>query len=129
MAGGINSRLGRHDEALFHLGKGVELSDRAPFYVSYEAWGFARAGRTKEARAGLEELKARATTEHVQPLFRAVPLSALGEMDEAFRVLDEAAAARNGWLASPRMPMFENFRGDARFRELLRRIGHADAED
>jgi hypothetical protein len=34
---------------------------------------------------------------------------------------------RNGWLGSPRMSMFENFRRDQRFAEHLKRIGHPDA--
>jgi serine/threonine-protein kinase len=127
LAGGAYSRLGRHDEALPLLARSVEVSERTPFYVSYNAWALARAGHTDDARAGLRELEARGSSEHVQPLQRAVVHGALGESDRAFALLEEAAQARNGWLCAPRMPMFEDFRGDPRFGEHLRRIKHADA--
>ena len=128
LGGGVYSRLGRHDEALRLFGRGVELSGRAPFYVCYNAWALARAGRVEEARAGLAELEARAQTEYVQHLHLAVVCSALGDMDRAFELLARGVRDHNGWIGTPRMPMFENFRRDPRYAEHLRRIGHPDAE-
>ena len=127
LAGGVYSRLGRHDDALRVFARSVELTDRAPFYVSYDAWARARAGRTGEARASLAELEARAASEYVQPLYLAVVHSALGEMDRAFERLEEGVQRRNAWIGSPRMPMFEDFRRDPRFAAHLHRIGHPDA--
>ena len=128
LAGGVYSRLGRHDEALRLFAKGVELSGRAAFYLSYYAWALARAGQMEEARAALAELESRAQTEYIQHLHIAVVRSALGEMDRAFELLELAVRDRNGWIGSPRQPMFENFRRDPRYAEHLRRIGHPDAE-
>ena len=128
LAGGVYSRLGRDSEALHLFARGVELSNRAPFYLSYYGWALARAGRIKEARAALAELQTRSKTEYVQHLSLAVVHSALGEMDRAFQLLDLAVQQRNGWLGSPRMPMFENFRKDRRYVEHLRRIGQPDAD-
>jgi tetratricopeptide (TPR) repeat protein len=128
LGGGVYSRLGRDAEALRLFARGVELSGRAPFYLSYYAWALARAGRIKEARAALAELDARSKTEYVQHLHLAVVHSALGEMDRAFELLELAVRARNGWIGSPRMPMFENFRKDRRYSEHLRRIGQPDAD-
>ena len=124
--GGICSRLGRHDDAIGSFVKGVEHSGRAPFYLAYLGWALARAGRSDEARAILEELSERAAEEYVAPLHLAMIVSALGEMDRAFELLDEAVDKRNGWLALPRMPLFDAFRGDPRFDEHLKRIGHPD---
>ncbi len=128
LAGGVYSRLNRHDEALRLFAKSVELSDRAAFYVSYYAWALARAGRIEEARAGLAELQSRAKTEYIPQLFLAVVHSALGEIDRAFELLELGVRDHNGWIGCPRMPMFENFRRDPRYAEHLRRIGHPDAE-
>lgn len=128
LGGGVYSRLGRDAEALRLFARGVELSGRAPFYVSYYAWALARAGRVKEARAGLAELEARAPNEYVQPLHLAIVRAALGEMDRAFELLELAVRAGNAWIRFPRLPMFENFRKDPRFAAHLRRMGHADAE-
>jgi tetratricopeptide (TPR) repeat protein len=127
LAGGVYSRLGRHDDALRVFGRGVDLTDRAPFYLAYDAWALARAGHVEEARAGLAELEARSTSEYVQPLYLAIVHSALGEMDRAFELLAEGVRLRNGWIGSPRMPMFEDLRHDPRYAEHLKRIGHPDA--
>jgi tetratricopeptide (TPR) repeat protein len=128
LGGGVYSRLGRDEEALRLFARGVELTGRAPFYLSYYLWALARAGRIKEARAGLAELEARAKTEYVQQLHLAVVCSALGELDRAFELLELGRRDRNGWISSVRMPMFEHFRQDARYAEHLRHIGHPDAE-
>ena len=74
------------------------------------------------------ELEARAQTEYVQHLHLAVVCSALGDMDRAFELLARGVRDHNGWIGTPRMPMFENFRRDPRYAEHLRRIGHPDAE-
>lgn len=96
--------------------------------MSYYGWALARAGKIDEARAALAELEARANTEYVQYLQLGIVYSALGELDRAFESLALGIEAHNPWIVSPRMPMFENFRHDARFAEYLRRIGHPDAE-
>src|SRR6185436_1767985 len=57
LAGGVYSKLGRHDDALRVFGRGVALTERAPFYLAYDAWARARAGRVEEARAALAELE------------------------------------------------------------------------
>ena len=128
LGGGVYSRLGRDAEALRLFQRGVELSGRAPFYLSYYAWALARAGRIKEARAGLSELESRVKTEYVQHVHLAMVYSALGEMDRAFELLELAVRDHNSWIGCPRMPMFENFRKDPRYAEHLRRISHPDAE-
>ena len=127
LAGGVYSRLGRHEDALRVFARSVELTDRAPFYVSYEAWALARAGRINEAKASLAELESRATSEYVQPLQLAIVHAALGEMDRAFERLEEGVRRRNGWIGTPQMPMFADFRRDPRFAAHLRRIGNPDA--
>jgi TolB-like protein len=128
LGGGVYSRLGRDEEALRLFERGVELSGRAPFYLSYYSWALARAGYIEKARAGLAELEARAQTEYVQHLHRAIVYSALGELDRAFELLELGTRAHNGWIGCPRMPMFQNFRKDPRYAEHLRRIGQPDAD-
>lgn len=102
------------------------MSGRATFFVSYLAWAKAMAGEAAAAREGLSELESRSTTEYVAPLFKAMVHAALGELDRAFELLDEAVTSRNAWLATPRLPLFDGFRKDPRFAGHLRRIGHAD---
>jgi TolB-like protein/Tfp pilus assembly protein PilF len=128
LAGGVYSRLGRHEQALPLFERAVEISERHPFYVSYHAWALARAGRTADARTALAELEARAASEYVQFLHRAVVYSALGEIDRAFALLDESVRARDPWLGTPRLPLFDDFRRDPRYRDHLRRMRHPDGD-
>lgn len=123
------SHLGRHDEALALFTRGIEASSRAPFFLSYLGWAQANAGRTREARESLDELTSRAATEYVSPLSPAIVHAALGEMDRAFELLEEAVRSRNCWVGCPRMRLFDGFRKDPRFVEHLRRIGHPDIPD
>jgi len=126
LIGGVYTRLGRHDQALRLCARAVEISGRAPFFLSCLAWSQAAAGRSAEARSALEELERRSAAEYVAPLHRAVVHAALGERDRAFVLLDEAVRRRCSWIGCPRMPMFDGFRPDPRFAEHLRRIGHPD---
>jgi TolB-like protein len=124
--GGMYSHLGRHDEALDLLGRALQASGRAPFFLGYLGWEQASAGRTAEARETLAELDKRAATEYVSPLFPAMVHSGLAEMDRAFELLEEAVRTGNCWIGCPQMRMFDGFRKDPRFVEHLRRIGHPD---
>lgn len=126
LVGSVYSHLGRHDEALALFTRGVEASGRAPFFLGYVGWAQANAGRTREARESLDELTSRAATEYVSPLSPAIVHAALGEMDRAFELLEEAVRSRNCWVGCPRMRLFDGFRKDPRFVEHLRRIGHPD---
>ncbi|HSF19365.1 MAG TPA: protein kinase [Vicinamibacteria bacterium] len=125
-AGGAYSQLGRHDEALEVLGRSVMNSSRAPFNLAYLGWAQARAGLVEDARALLDELTRRAENEYVAPLFLAVIVAALGDVDRAFDLLEQAVEKRNCWVIVPRFPWFDAFRSDPRFTEHLKRIGHPD---
>ena len=109
--------------------RGVELSGRAPFYLCYHAWALARAGRVEEARAALAELEARAQTRvRAAPAISPSCARRSGRWTARSSCSNVACATTTGGLATPRMPMFENFRRDPRYAEHLRRIGHPDAE-
>ena len=82
------------------------------------------AGHREPARAALAELEAKAANEYVAPLHRALIVSALGDLDRAFALLDEARQKRNAFLVYPGFPLYDAFRGDPRFREHLEAMGH-----
>jgi TolB-like protein/Tfp pilus assembly protein PilF len=125
-AGGILTRLGRHDEALPLFARAVDFSERAPFYLAYFAWALAAAGRSDQARTILAEIESPPSAVHVSPLQRAAVHAALGDLDRGFELLGQSAEAREYWLVTPRLPLFDGLRRDARFAEHLRRLGHPD---
>jgi serine/threonine-protein kinase len=80
-------------------------------------------GRTTEARAILDGLRAESRVHYVSPVAFVTLHAALGERDAAFEWLERAYADRRGWLAYLRVePTLDGLRGDARFTALLERM-------
>ncbi len=73
-----------------------------------------------EALRVIDDLRARAEREFVDPYFFAVAHVGLGETDEVFRQLALAARARSSWIPTlPVDPKFAGLRTDPRFLGLL----------
>jgi eukaryotic-like serine/threonine-protein kinase len=84
------SRLGRHEEAIAMLERGVTLS-RAPYYVGHLGMGYARAGRIDDANRLLNELAERAGRgEHVPALASLFIYVGLGDVPAIRRTLAKA---------------------------------------
>lgn len=83
------------------------------------------AGKTDEAKAILNELRERPKRDyHVALTPLADTCSVLGEKDEAFEFLEAAYQQRVGLLIFLGVrPTLDNIRSDARFADLLRRMG------
>jgi TolB-like protein/Tfp pilus assembly protein PilF len=115
--------MGRASEAAHHLTELMNAVGRLPLLLSFSAAALAAAGASDEARAMLAELRSVARQRYVPPLYEAAALSWLGDVDEAFRLLDLAYAQRSGWLAFLRVPtQWEPLRSDPRYTALLRRM-------
>ncbi len=115
---------GQHGEATPEFQRALDLSEGNSSELAAVAWGHATAGRAAEARKALAELKERAAQTYVQPIWIAVVHAALGEKDEAFQLLQQGFEHRSGWLAYLKVdPLFDPLRSDARFTDLLRRVG------
>ena len=100
--------------------------------VAALAVAYAEAGRTEEARRLLEELRGRASREHVRAVSLAGIYSALGQTDEAFVWLERAYEERDVAFAFFRgnLPATafmgvatRNLMSDPRYQVLLRKIG------
>lgn len=111
--------------------------DRATTHLDYlsnlrtwqaPSWGIAApaaafAGRKDEARKGLQVLRNSPHIAKPDPVIVAGILLSLGEDAEAYKLLDEAYAARNPLLLTlPVNPIFAPSRNDPRFRALVARI-------
>jgi len=115
---------GQFAEAAAELKKALELSEGDTNELAAVAYGFAVGGQPGEANKSLGELKERAQQTYVQPLALAVIQIGLGNRNEAFDWLAKAFDDRSAGLVYLKVdPVFDPVRSDARFNDLLQRIG------
>lgn len=122
--GRMLSLLHRHDEALAALRKALALSDDDPGILGAYAHALSRAGRRDEARRVLDRMVAEGAARPVLPYDLAVAAAGLGDHDRALAWLAQAVDARYvGARFMARDASFVGLRDDARFRELVQRVG------
>jgi DNA-binding winged helix-turn-helix (wHTH) protein/tetratricopeptide (TPR) repeat protein len=123
--GNVLVQQGRYDEAmiqyqkLLELIKGnteVEVSVKAIIARTYARWG-----KQDKARELLEEVTEARTA---SPYSVAAIHAALGETENAFKCLNLAFERRDPQLVSLKVdPSLDDLRSDARFEELMKRVG------
>lgn len=110
--------LGRFPEAWKEADALQPLSKRSPEYAALRVWVLAREGKTAEAKALANEA-ARASS-----ISAAGALAALGDAEEAFRILERAVAARDGNVVYLKVtPSLDPLRGDPRIEVLCAKVG------
>lgn len=115
---------GQFDEAIAELQTGVRLSGESGYSLSRLAYGHAVAGNRDEARAVLTQVTTLATRKYVSAYDIAMVYAGLQDVDEAFARFEEALEQRSVWLGYLRVePQLDPLRNDARFHDLLRRVG------
>ncbi len=114
--------LGRFEEGIATLRHAVEMTGRAAHFVGVLGWALATAGKTAEARALLDELRARPKD---APALTAEAwlLGALGETDAAFEVMARAENENQANLYYTGFPGFDALRADPRFAAFRERLG------
>jgi hypothetical protein len=98
------------------------LSSRVPWALGYLSLTLAKLGRVDEARAVLAELAERRKSGYVTPMSFAVSHVGLGEIDDAFRCLEQCFEERDPTLFYMREPTLAPIHADPRFRALLRKL-------
>ncbi len=115
-----------YPEAIAEFEEAVRLSGRGIQAVAYVSHAYAVSGRREEAMRLIEELKGWAERGYDPLASIALVYAGLGQNDEAMRWLEKAYQARSAWLiflALKVSPRWDALRSDARFQDLLRRIG------
>jgi tetratricopeptide (TPR) repeat protein len=115
--------LGKHQDAIAALEKGMVLSNRHPWLASELGAVYAAVGREGEADMLHSEILARCKSSHVSAITLAVIPLALGRIDEGLDFLDAAYESREPLLiVVPRWPTFDPLREHPRYHDLLRRL-------
>jgi TolB-like protein/DNA-binding winged helix-turn-helix (wHTH) protein/Flp pilus assembly protein TadD len=113
---------GMHDEAIAEMQRAVQLSGGSPTIIASLARAYVASGRRIEAEKLLKELKKRSNPTYSHASEIAVVCAALGDKDQAMNWLEKGYQERfnPGVLLRPG---FDPLRSDARFEDLVRRIG------
>jgi TolB-like protein/DNA-binding winged helix-turn-helix (wHTH) protein/Tfp pilus assembly protein PilF len=117
---------GKHKEAIQEFQQALQLSGTDDNDIMLDlGFAYAAAGNRVEARKILAELKKRHQLGLVPSGSIAILYGALGEPNEAFAWLEKAYRERDPELTYLKVPgrRFEPLRHDARFQELVHRVG------
>jgi TolB-like protein/DNA-binding winged helix-turn-helix (wHTH) protein/Flp pilus assembly protein TadD len=111
-----------NDEAVTELKKAVQLSGDSPTCIANLARAYVASGKRGEAEKLLSDLKKRSNSAYSNAPEIAIVYVSLGETDQAMNWLEKGYEERfnPGVLLRP---SFDPLRSDARFQNLLRRIG------
>jgi eukaryotic-like serine/threonine-protein kinase len=116
--------MGRFQEALRELEKGMAVAGRLPLLLALAGGAYGRLGVLDKAREVLEELRQLSSQRYVSPMFEAVVLGGMGELDEAFQLYDRAVEERSGLLTFLRVTheIPGTVRSHPRFAALMKRL-------
>ena len=112
-----------YDKAILSHIEAIDLSDRAPLYLSGLGHAYGIAGQTVEAEKILEELVRQEHDGRAQPLHVAVVHLGLKNFEEAIDWLEKSFEARNSQVMYIMMaPQFDPLRNHERFARLVDRM-------
>jgi TolB-like protein/DNA-binding winged helix-turn-helix (wHTH) protein/Flp pilus assembly protein TadD len=117
-------QAGLHSEGVSELKRAASLSGGSPLYTAQVAFALAAAGRKREALRIAHELETISRKRYVSPYGLAQIYAALNSDEDTFKWLQAAYSDRAVWMGYLAVdPIFDRYRSDHRFQELLRRIG------
>jgi serine/threonine protein kinase/tetratricopeptide (TPR) repeat protein len=111
-------------EAIETYQKGITQSESGPELIAALGHAYALQGDRNKAEMTLDELRKLSKERYISPYWFAQIYVGLGDKDEALNWLEKAYQDHSGpmiWLKVE--PLFSSMRGDARFQDLLHRIG------
>jgi serine/threonine-protein kinase len=120
---------GLYEDAIASLERAVALKATRSMSIAAAAHACAKAGRIDDARQRLAQLEQESVARYVEPYAVALIHAALGDTEAALRFMEQGYRDHSFWLGvwvrtDARLAALH---GDARFQDLLRRLGVADA--
>ena len=114
---------GLSSEGVSELKRAASLSGGNPLYMAQVAVALAAAGRRREALGIAHELETISRKRYVSPYGLAQIYAALKSDEDTFKWLQAAYRDHAVWMDYLAVdPIFDRYRSDHRFQELLRRI-------
>jgi tetratricopeptide (TPR) repeat protein len=121
--GWVYREKGMYEEAIAEFREGLKQGPRETAGLGHLGNTYARAGRVREARECLRQLKQRSDVETVGNYSIAIIHAGLGEKDQAFEWLEKAYEVRDLGVTFLKVdPTLDPLRSDPRFQDLLRRM-------
>ncbi len=116
---------GMYSEAISEARRAKEISGaRSTYSDAFLGYALAKSGKEVEARSVLEGLLKSSANRYVSSYDIALVYNGLGKHDEALVWLERAYAQRTPGIVFLKVdPKWNNLRSDARFQDLLRRMG------
>lgn len=115
--------LGLYDQAIAEFRNAI-ASGGSQILKAELGHAYAVSGQRGEALKILEELKDLSTRRYVSPYDMAIVHIGLGQKDQAFVWLEKSYAERERWMLQLKVaPFLDPLRSDARFADLVRRVG------
>jgi TolB-like protein/DNA-binding winged helix-turn-helix (wHTH) protein/tetratricopeptide (TPR) repeat protein len=116
-------QAGLHSEGVSELKTAASLSGGSPLYTAQVAVALAVAGRKGEALRIAHELETVSRKRYVSPYGLAQIYAALNSNENTFKWLQAAYSDHAVWMGYLAVdPIFDRYRSEQRFQELLRRI-------
>jgi TolB-like protein/DNA-binding winged helix-turn-helix (wHTH) protein/Flp pilus assembly protein TadD len=116
-------QAGLDEKGLAELQTAAELSGNSPLYLTQVAVAHAAAGRRTEALRIIAELQTSSRTRYVSPYGLAQIYAAMHDQELTFKWLQIAYDDGAVWMSYLGVdPVFDGFRKDLRFQDLLRRV-------
>jgi TolB-like protein/DNA-binding winged helix-turn-helix (wHTH) protein/Flp pilus assembly protein TadD len=117
-------QAGLHSEGVSELKRAASLSGSSPLYTAQVAVALAVAGRKREALRIAHELETVSRKRYVSPYGLAQIYAALKSNEDTFKWLQAAYSDHAVWMGYLAVdPIFDHYRSDPRFQELLRGTG------
>jgi TolB-like protein/DNA-binding winged helix-turn-helix (wHTH) protein/Flp pilus assembly protein TadD len=117
-------QAGLRNEAVDELKKAADLSGDSPIFRAQVAVALAVAGRNREALRIAHELEEISSKRYVSPYGLAQIYAALNKKEDTFKWLQAAYDEHAVWMGYLAVdPIFDRYRSDERFKDLLRRVG------
>lgn len=119
------AQVGMLEESMAEIRKALEIRED-PAYYSDLGWLYAKLGKKSEVQNALNKLQEMSKRRYISPYYVAKIYAGLGDKERVFQFLEKAYEAHSDRLLDIQTdPVFDAFRMEPRFSNLIRRLGFA----